>query len=226
MEIVDFLVWAVVSTLVSGGTAWALLHFFGQRLIDHRLAKDLEKYKIELGEKTEALKTQLSIFAHEQNVAASRVDVQRAAAISNVYACIRDVVNPVSSIVAGSPIMNGTEAQSAQYYLDNAQSAHRACGVLANRLADLAIYFDNETYLKIRDFAKVAMDAAGKYLDSLLPLVATSHPAADILRVAEAGRAALREQFEKEMKTLAMQLAGVFRAQLGVERSTKAKESV
>lgn len=53
-----------------------LLHFFGQRFVDHRLRKDLERYRVEFAEKTEALKTQLSIFAHEQNVAASRVDAQ------------------------------------------------------------------------------------------------------------------------------------------------------
>ena len=225
MHLIDFLTSVVLPAFVGGGAAWALLHFFGQRLVDHRLSKDLEKYRVELGERTETLKMQLSIFAHEQNVAASRVDVQRANAISKVYACIRDVINPVSSIVSGSPIMNGTEEQSVQFYLENARIAHASCGVLVNTLADLAIYFDNETYVKIVALAKVSMDASGKYLDSLIPLVANGRSAKEILQVAEAGRVPLRDQVQRQLTVQAKQLTSQFREQLGIERPKNSGKS-
>lgn len=203
------------------GAGWALIHFFGQRLVDHRLAKDIERYREELKENTEGIKSQLSIYAHEQTVAISRVDTQRSEAIRNVYACIRGVINPVSAIVAGSPIMNGTPAQSAQFYFNHAQEAHRAVGVLTNRLADLAIYFDNNTYKKITTFHKAAMGATGSYLDSLSPLVANGRPADEILAVAEGRLPQIKEQFETAMKPEAAKLTGVFRPPLGIERQDR-----
>lgn len=218
MSLIDFGLTVILPALSGGGAGWALIHFFGQRLVDHRLAKDLERYREVLRENTEVLKSQLSIYAHEQTVAISRVDTQRSEAICNIYACIRDVINPVSAIMAGSPIMNGTPAQSAQFYFDHAQEAHQAAGVLANKLADLAIYFDNGTYKKIMLFLKAALAATGNYLDSLLPVVTNRQSAEEILVIAEQGRPLLKEQFDSKMKPEAMELASVFRVQLGIER--------
>lgn len=218
MGLIDFSLTVALPVLAGGGGGWALVYFFGQRLVDHRLAKDLEQYREELKESTEVLKSQLSIYAHEQFVAISRVDTQRSEAIRNVYAGIREVINPVGAIMAGSPIMNGTPAQSVEFYLGHAQEAHQAVGVLTNKLADLAIYFDNNTYMKIVAFLKAAMGATGNYLDSLSPLVANGHSAEEILAVAEQGRPLFKNRFETTMKPCAMELTGIFRAQLGIER--------
>jgi len=114
--------------------------------------------------------------------------------------------------------MNGTPAQSAQFYFERAQEAHQAVGVLANKLADLAIYFDNDTYKKIMVFFKAAMDATGNYLDSLSPLMATQQSAEEILVIAERERPLLKERFDATMKPEAMELARIFRFQLGIER--------
>lgn len=73
MNLIDFGITIVLPVLSGGGAGWALIHFFGQRLVDHRLTKDLERYREELKENTEVLKSQLSIYAHEQTVSISRV---------------------------------------------------------------------------------------------------------------------------------------------------------
>ncbi|MBD5803262.1 hypothetical protein AZOA_26980 [Azoarcus sp. Aa7] len=219
MPLADFAL-NIALPLLSGGTAgWALIHFFGQRLVDHRLAKDLEHYREELKENTEVLKSQLSIYAHEQTVAISRVDSQRSEAIHKIYRCMRDVINPVSSIVAGTPIVNGTKSQSADFYLQNAEAAHAACGVLAHTMADLAIYFDNNTYKNIANFANVSMQATATYLQPLRPLVALGHAPDEILYAAETGRAALQEKFETELTPAMKSLTAAFRIHLGIERT-------
>ena len=220
MGLTDFGLAVVLPALSGAGAGWALIHFFGQRLVDHRLAKDLDRYREELKENTEVLKSQLSIYAHEQSVAISRVDSQRSEAIKNVYACMRSVINPITSIMVGSPIVDGTPAQSVQYYLDHAEDAHKSVGVLTNKLADLAIYFDNETYKKVAVFAKATMYATGVYLDQLRPLVANGRSAEDILASAEQGRLQVKTQFETAIKSVAAELTGIFRIQLGIERAT------
>lgn len=221
MSLIDFGL-NVVLPLISGGAAgWALIHFFGQRLVDHRLAKDLEHYREELKENTEVLKSQLSIYAHEQNVAISRVDSQRSEAIHKIYRCIRDVINPISTIVAGTPIVNGTSKQSADFYLQRAEAAHEACGALAHMMADLAIYFDNDTYKVIANFCNASMHAAAVYLQPLRPLVALGHSPDEILAAAEAGRACLQEQFQTTLTPAAKSLTVIFRVHLGIERPQK-----
>ena len=67
-------------------------------------------------------------------------------------------------------------------------------------------------------FLKAAMGATGNYLDSLSPLVANGRSAEDILVIAERERPLLKERFDTAMKPEAMELTGVFRVQLGIER--------
>ncbi len=208
----------VLPALSGAGAGWLLLHFFGQRLVDHRLAKDLERYRIELSNKTEALKTQLFVTAHALNVAASRVDSQRSTAIHNIYAAIRGVINPVSSLMVGCPIQRGTLLQRSQWYFDNAQEAHGAVGKLTTITTDNAIYVDNATYLKIVSFTKAAMSATGAYLDPLHSISRDQPPEA-LIASADASRAELAEQFNSVLRPSAMELAGAFRSILGIETS-------
>ena len=107
-----------------------MLQFLGEKIISHRLAKDLERYKIELTERTDVLKTQLSIFSHEQTVAISRVDSQRSEAIHKVYAAVREVINPATLLMSGTPFVNADEAHDLRFYGANAELAHAACGRL------------------------------------------------------------------------------------------------
>jgi hypothetical protein len=216
MATFGFLTDVVLPALSGGAAGWALLHFCGQRLVDHKLAKDLERYRVELSDKTEALKTQLSVTAHALNVAASRVDSQRSTALHNIYAAIRGIINPVSSLMAGCPIQRGTSLQAAQWYFDHAQEAHAAVGRLTTVTADNAIYVPNTTYVKIVSFAKAAMGATGAYLDPLHPLARDQPPEA-VVAEAEANKAKLTEAFNASMRPLGMELTGEIRALLGIE---------
>ena len=218
MTLVNFLMTVVLPTFVGAGSAWLCVKFLAERLLTHRLSKDLERFKTELSERTDVLKTQLAIFSHEQNVANSRVDTQRANAIHTIYGCMRTIINPLSSIAAGVPIVDGTTDQLIDYYFGNGEEAHAACGNLANRLADFAIYFDNETYKEIAAFAKTAMDATAAYLHQLRKRKAEGATSAELLSLAEAERTNLRKSLVESVRPQAMRLAGIFRAQLGVDK--------
>lgn len=208
----------VIPGLVAGGTALAVLKFLGKRLFDHRLGKDFERYKTELGERTESLKTQLSIYAHEQNVQITRVDAQSAKAISSVYSKIRDVMNPLSLILSGSPIVAGSDRQSIAHYLEAAETAHAAVGRLANLTADHAIYFENPTYEKIVQFVKASGDSIALYLQQLRKASAEGQSECIILALAESGRGPLRSTYEAEIRPLHKELVAVFRHSLGIRR--------
>ncbi|TOC20168.1 hypothetical protein CGJ89_24310, partial [Vibrio parahaemolyticus] len=92
--------------LVGSGIAIGVMKFLSTKLVNQLLAKEMEKYRTELSERTEALKSKLAIFAHEQNIVASRVDSQKAHAIHEVYAAINNMCSPAAKIASGYPVMN------------------------------------------------------------------------------------------------------------------------
>jgi hypothetical protein len=217
-DLMAFLESFVIPSIVAGGTALAVLKFLSQRFVDHRLGKDFERYKTELGERTESLKTQLSIYAHEQNVQITRVDAQSAEAISNVYAKMRGVINPLSLILAGTPIVDGSDRQSIAYYLEAAEAAHAAVGNLANTVADHAIYFEDPIYVKIFQFSKAAGNSTALYLQSLRKAIAEGQSDGAILTLAENGRTPLQAAYTDEINPLHKELVAVFRKSLGIQR--------
>jgi hypothetical protein len=216
--VMTFLETIFVSGVTAGGIAFSVLKFLGQRFLDHKLGKDIEQYKTELGEKTEALKTQLSIYSHEQAVEFSRVDSQSAAAISEVYAGIRAIVNPLSQLIAGSHFINGTERQSLDYYLNSAESAHEANKLLADILANHAIYFDNLTYTKIANFVEASSRAVAIYLRPLRMGIADGKSNMEILALAENGRESLSATHGEVLTPQIQELVAIFRINLGIER--------
>ena len=70
-----------------GGTAaaLALAAYLGREFIKLQTSKAIERYRSELEQKSATLKTELSIYAHEQNVGLSRLDEQRSKAIQKIY---------------------------------------------------------------------------------------------------------------------------------------------
>ncbi len=79
-----------------------VLKLLSGKLIGQLLQKELEKYKSQLQEKATFLKTSLSIYAEEQNVANQRIDQQKASAVQQIYGGICKVSYPGSRIVVGS----------------------------------------------------------------------------------------------------------------------------
>jgi uncharacterized membrane-anchored protein YhcB (DUF1043 family) len=71
--------------LLGGGAAGTLvIAFLSKRLLQLQLDKAFEKYKADLDHKSSVLKTELSIYAHEQNIGLSRLDAQRSKAIEAI----------------------------------------------------------------------------------------------------------------------------------------------
>lgn len=217
----DFIINFIIPAIAGGGGGWILLRFLGQRFVDHALAKNLEQYREELKGRTEILKSQLSVYAHEQSVATSRADSQRSDAIHKIFRCMRDVINPISAVAVGTPIVNGSSEQNVDFYLQNAETAYEASRVLSRAAADLAIYFDDDTFSKIIQFCKVSLVMAADYLKPLRRAVSSGEQPEIILLLAESGRAKLKQQFDVDLTPSVQSLTLTFRIQLGIERPHK-----
>ena len=72
----------LIFTAIGGaGVALGAAAWLSQKWLTHRLSKELETHKTQLTQKSEVLKTELSIYAHEQSVGLSRIDAQRSLAV-------------------------------------------------------------------------------------------------------------------------------------------------
>lgn len=138
-----------LSLLTGSGVTFFIVTFLAKRLINQQLKKELENHKAQLSAKTEILKYNIAIFSHEQNVATSRVDSQKSQAIHSVYVALRTIVDPVSKISAGCPLVNAAQLLEINYYSENSELAHEKSRDFSKVLADNAIYFSNETYGEI-----------------------------------------------------------------------------
>ncbi|MCL7487471.1 MAG: hypothetical protein M8357_04760 [Desulfobulbaceae bacterium] len=143
------------------------LKFLGSSLVNQLLQKELEKYKSQLQEKTTYLKTSLSIYAEEQNIANQRIDNQKAEAIHKIYSSMCDISYPLSRIIAGTPFVTEDDYVHINFYREHAENAHTACSSLSSLLINHAIYFDETTYKQISDYSTEVANIIAKFLKIL-----------------------------------------------------------
>ncbi len=158
----DYFVSYAIPGLVGGGFAWLIFAFLGQKFIEQRLAKDIKRFENQLSQKTEALKIQLSIYAHEQNIVATRIDGQRADAIKLVYNAISAWKIPTEKLIGECPMLDQDpefEQTEWGYYLDWASKSKEAGRNLIGVLEGQAIYFDEDLYNKLLTGIKSISDA-------------------------------------------------------------------
>ncbi len=181
----DFITELIVASGAGGVVAFALAQFLGKTFVRHELDKSLHSFDARLTQKTESLKTELSIYAHEQNVAVSRLDAQRAKAIQDVYAALRAWTGPASAIAAGSPLREADDEAELEFYLTHAEQAHQSGKALADALSDNAIYFDLELYGTLAALSTECMTSIARFLSTLRQGLAEGAPPHQLLHYAD-----------------------------------------
>ncbi len=181
----------------------------------------MERYKAELTQRTEALKTEMSIYAHEHTVALSRVDAQRAQAVELVYAAMRAWTRPAIALVSGSPLADPDDGDIWKHSCEQAESAHSAGLRLSDVLDEQAIYLDSVTYEKLAETTLHSMRMIAKFLRIIREAQACAQEE-ETAPALEVERRKLAVQFQKHIMPLHQDVVGEFRRLLGVERAREA----
>jgi hypothetical protein len=137
-------------------TLLILLAFFGRTLLSQLLRKELKRYESELNAKTDILKTQLSIYAHEQTVALSRIDTQRAEAIRQVFSSIAKWNKVISTIKSPDLYLIATTGIDS-YFNDLKKKLFESIEHLADTMLENAIFFSSETYDRIANVYRLLL---------------------------------------------------------------------
>ena len=214
----DLLTEIVVAAGAGGVSAWALLKFLGTSFIQHQLDKSLKTHDAHLTQRTESLKAELSIYAHEQNVALSRIDAQGAQAIRTVYATLRAWARPATQLVNGSPLRGANDAAHLAFYSTQCEAAHEAAMAFHKELADHAIYLDSELYETLASLGKECGLGVAKVLVPIRQGTSEGWAIETILARTEAERAAFSASYSANVLPAMQSITERFRKLLGTLR--------
>jgi hypothetical protein len=152
----SFLEDVMLSAVIGGGSAWAVVRYLSKKFIEQQLQKDIENHKQQLTEKTEGLKHSLSIYAHEKNIQASRVDAQLSSAINKVYSSFVKLMQyaekfsneepPIADPIDVAENKDSQEACEYRFYKNYAEKVEEHSEILGTVLLENAIYLDSKTY--------------------------------------------------------------------------------
>jgi hypothetical protein len=149
-----------------GGSAATLVvaAYLGRRFLDIQVVRAIEKYKAELEQKSSILKTELSIYAHEQNVGISRIDQQRSDAIRSIYGLAMRWHEILLEITKPNEPRMAIGSQ-AERYRGHAKALVKAAEEISVTTRDYAIFFQQSSYEVVSRFGMAAMDLSCAFYD-------------------------------------------------------------
>ena len=155
-EVVMEIFYLIINVL--GGTGMALLiaGSLGRKWISHELKKSQILYEKELAAKTEVLKSDLSIFAHEQMIGISRIDAQRAEAVKSVYSAISKWWYAVNEINYPKSTNLALYKKTNDYFAKSLAKVESANEMAFEVLIENGIYFSSATYNQIADVLRLS----------------------------------------------------------------------
>ncbi len=145
-----------ISALGGAGIALGVAWYFSKKFLDLQIKKTIQKYQFELDQKSTALKTELSIYAHEQSVGLSRLDAQRSDAIKEIYESMMHWHDLYIEIF--KPIENKypSPVEKKQQYYDWSTGLVKVADGISVQVRKHAIYFEQSSYAKIAKFGQEA----------------------------------------------------------------------
>jgi hypothetical protein len=212
---------------VGAGAAVLVFKFLGQRLVEQALAKNLETHRAELEQRTERLKAELSIYAHEHSVARSRVDVHRAEAIARIHGAMINWAEATAGLVAGyrtpleydpDPDAHPHEDDAARWRhtREHAARSHQAGLALTQCVQQNAIYLDSRTEERVRRIVAVSTGRVAKLVAGIRDYDEVMIQE-DVGDTVEAERVEFARYYRRRIRLLHREAARDFRRILGFD---------
>jgi Zn-dependent oligopeptidase len=226
MEIGLFIKSIVIPLLISGGTAYVILKFLSKKIIEQQLRKDIENHIQVLTEKTENLKHTLSIFAHESNIKATRVDVQLSNAIHKIYSefvklfyyaeIFANQKPPKVDIYAEMTEQDSQESCNYTFYKENAEKIEKYSDSLRVSLLSNAIYIDPKTYNIIYGIQQKFSKLSNDFLEGLREEEEPMNDVKEIATELSKLKNNLIYCYKDELSNSFEVIISIFRKQLGI----------
>ena len=206
-----------------GGTSAALVvaAFLGKRFLDMQVSKAIERYKSQLEQRSAALKTELSIYAHEQNVGLSRIDEQRSNAIQEIYGLAMKWHDIYLEICQPNEPSWPDPQMKLQKYYNWATSFVKDAEDISVKVRDTAIFFEQSSYEIVAKFGAAAMELSCQFYDNTFGKIDMSNDPIyeEFFPLIESERKALSDSSQDEFSHLREMLIAEFRRLMKAERT-------
>jgi len=205
-----------------GGTSVVLLiaAYLGRRFMDIQVGRAIKKYEAELNQKAEVLKTELSIYAHEQNVGLTRIDAQRSEAILSLWAVLGEWHETFLDLTAPNCRLEKDVGCAIQKYQEWARQLMGLSDRLSVEARNRAIFFDQPAYEAIARCGIAITDVTNNfYAESYETIDLSTIPDAAIFlnRVSQT-REKLRDSAKDRVNEFRSALVHEFRALMSAEK--------
>ena len=215
MEFAEVLSIAAPTGVLSAGAAGLLFRYF----MDIQVKKVVGKYEAELRDKTEVLKTNLSIHAHETTIGLTRLEELRATAIQEIYVQIISWQELFIQITQPNIPPRGSDQMMLQQLVNWSQDLVRESEKLSIKVRDKALFFDEQSYQVIAAFGTLTMQLSTDFYDATFgawdKTKDPDHPA--LFESFDAERARLRDkangEYDKAQKTLVIEFRKLMKAE-------------
>lgn len=207
---------------VIGGTSVVLLiaAYLGRRFLDIQVERAIKKYEAELNQKADVLKTELSIYAHEQNVGLTRIDAQRSEAILSVWAMLVKWQETFLDLTAPNCLLEKDAARAIQKYQEWARQLMDLSNRLSVDVRNHAILFDQAAYEAIARCGMAMNDVTDNFYAETYEAVdlSTIPDAAIFLKRVSDAREKLRDSAKDRVEELRDALVHEFRLLMRTEK--------
>jgi len=148
----------ILSAFGGGAAALASAAWLFRKWLAHRLSIGLETHKANLVQKSEVLKTELSIYAHQQNVGLSRIDAQRSDAILAIWEVFAEWHEVFIDLTAPNQKLNQDLSRALPKYQEWAKKLMTISDTLSVEVRNRAILVDQATYEVISRCGRAVSD--------------------------------------------------------------------
>lgn len=212
----------LISAIGGAGVALAIAAFLGRQWLRLQIDKALEAYKASLAQRAEVLKTELSIYAHEQNVGLTRIDAQRSEAILSLWAILSHWEEAFLDLTAPNGKLEADALEAIHRYLGWAQELMRLSDKLSVEVRNREILFDEVAYSTIARYGLAVSTVTNDFY-------AQSYEGIDISRIGDVNgflarvreaRDRLRESARNTVTELRRALSNEFRVLMRASTAT------
>jgi hypothetical protein len=213
--LIEYFLGAIGGATVALGAA----AFLAKRFMDIQVSRAIESHKAALKERVEALKTELSIYAHEQTVGLSRIDAQRSDAILAIWHLLGEWQESFIKITAPNKELEKVPLRAVRKYEIWAKEMLSHADKLSRESRDRAILFDQESYDVIANYGRAISIASADFCAFAFEYVdlGTIDETALLKRIGD-GRADLHKQAKDSFEALRLALLKQFRLLLSAEK--------
>lgn len=215
MELEEILKIAFPSGAISGLVVAALFRHF----MDIQVKKVVAKYEAALRDRTEVLKTDLSIHAHETTIGLTRLEELRAKAIQEIYTLIISWQELFLEVTQPNLPQRASDERQLQQLVNWSQNLVKESEKLAIKVRDSALFFDEQSYQVIAKHGKLMTDLSIDFYDATFGTWdKTKAPDyAALFNSFDTQRVVLREkasgEYDKAQKTLVIEFRKLMKAE-------------